>query len=124
MRALAFLLAADGVVPQQAEAFEIVVEQDVEAVAWRRGAAGLRQPVAQRVAHQPSRAAFNRRDFDRGEPLRHRAAAAACVHRLEAAPGQGDRERRQQGEGSQQGAGAPHATILTSRSGTTITLRT
>ena len=73
----------------------------------------------QRVAHQPAGAALDRRDLDRGEALRDRAAAAAGIHRLQPAARRAQRAAR-----GQRGASALHATMLTSRSGTTITLRT
>src|SRR5690606_11740038 len=68
-------LAADRLIGQQAQALEFVVEQHVEAVARLGRVAALRQPVAQRITHQPSGLAFDRSDFDCREPLRDRSAA-------------------------------------------------
>src|SRR5690606_33715210 len=112
--------AADGFVGQQPETFEVVVEQHVEAVARRSGGAALRQPVAQRVANEPPSLTFDRRHFDGRQPLRHRAAATAGIHRLQAATRQGGQQRQRRGEARV----LAHATMLTNRSGTTITLRT
>ena len=61
-------------VAAKAERGDIVVERDVEPVG-RRFAAGLAQAVDQLVAHQPARLAVDRRDADRAQRRRDRAAA-------------------------------------------------
>src|SRR5690606_13488435 len=109
-------LAADRLVGQQAKTLELVVEQDVEAVARLCRGSGLGQPVTQFIAYQPPGTPLDRGDFHCRQPARNASAAAPGIHRLEAAPGEAKR--------GNQGAYASHATILTNLSGTTITLRT
>src|SRR5690606_29392997 len=100
-----------------AEPLELVVEQYVEAISRGRRRPRLGQPVGQRIPYQPSGAAFDRRNIDRGKALCDRSAAAAGLHRLEPAGRERQRDRGEEYE-------SPHVTMLTSLSGTTITLRT
>ncbi|PAV93057.1 hypothetical protein WR25_05247 [Diploscapter pachys] len=71
-------LACHAVVAPDAEAGDLVVELHVEAIA-RRIAAIRRQPVAQRIAHQPASLALDRRDLDMRERARDRAASTAAI---------------------------------------------
>ena len=81
---------------------------------------GAAEAIVQRIAHQPSGAALDRRYGNVGKAACNSTAAATRVHRGKAASRQRERSRDRDGEGGQ----TLHATMFTSRSGTTITLRT
>src|SRR5262249_21537687 len=107
-------LAGDGAVAADAEAGDIVVKLDVEPE-LRGGRPALAQPVDQFVAHQPADLTLDRADLHPRESRGPRPGGAPAVQRMK--PAGGERQCHQRCKT------ADHATIFTSRSGTTITLR-
>src|SRR5205085_483030 len=104
-----------GLVAAQSKRRDVVVERDVKAVD-SPAVAAFSETVDQLVAHEPTRLAGNRSDRDRAHRRGDGSSRATAVERVQAA-----RAKRHCGEDGERCA--HQATIFTSRSGTTMTLR-